>query len=73
MKRFRVLGFDLDRRALALTIEEQEHWDEQAKEFHRKNQHAIKWPLQVEQREPRQHQHRPQATPLVLWMHQPEA
>ncbi|SRR6266496_1052092 len=41
MKRFRVFGFDLDRRALTLTIEEQEHWNEQAKEQHRKNRQEM--------------------------------
>ena len=35
MKRFRVLGFDLDRRALSL-VEEEEHWDDAVKQMHRK-------------------------------------
>ncbi|MFN2508767.1 MAG: hypothetical protein ABR589_08340, partial [Chthoniobacterales bacterium] len=36
MKRFRVFGFDLDRRALTL-VDQQEHWDKAVKECHRQN------------------------------------
>jgi hypothetical protein len=47
MKRFRVFGFDLDRRALSLGDEE-EHWDEAVKQMHHKNREETIKSLKLE-------------------------
>jgi hypothetical protein len=37
MKRFRIFGFDFDARAHSLTLEIQDHWEENVKQLHRRN------------------------------------
>src|SRR5438270_8409715 len=41
MKRFRIFGFHLDRRALILEREEQAHWDARIKAQHRENRQKL--------------------------------
>jgi len=42
MKRYRVLGYDIDSRASLLSIEIQDKWDSQVQEMHRRNQQLIR-------------------------------
>jgi len=48
MKRYRVLGYDIDSRASLLSIEIKETWAPEVKEMHRRNQEAIRQGLMEE-------------------------
>lgn len=48
MKRYRVLGYDIDSRASLLSIEIKETWTPDVKEMHRRNQEAIRQELRRE-------------------------
>ena len=45
MKRFRIFGFDFDARVHSLTLEIQNHWEENVKQLHRENREQTEYEL----------------------------